>query len=114
MKMPQPMRPFKQVGAMISCQMTSAAILRQRPLPFQAQLCQACVEHVEAVYEFLPLCNPMIRSDALVSIDLMSGAARAAWRTRCCGTLSEQDRSKGEDLLKRLRVIEDQLGEFTP
>lgn len=52
---------------------------RARAVP--CDILATCAREAEALADFLPRCNPQIRSDALVGIHLLAGAGRAAWRT---------------------------------
>lgn len=45
------------------------------------RLVRVCHEHAASIHQFLPDCNPNIRSDAKVALHLLAGGARAAFQT---------------------------------
>jgi formiminotetrahydrofolate cyclodeaminase len=45
------------------------------------KLVRVCHEHAASIHQFLPDCNPNIRSDAKVALHLLAGGARAAFQT---------------------------------
>ena len=55
--------------------------IEQRALDVPCELLKLCHAEVMAIHEWLPSCNPMIKSDAFVSIHLLAAASKAAYQT---------------------------------
>mmetsp|Transcript_9122 Transcript_9122/g.15953 ORF Transcript_9122/g.15953 Transcript_9122/m.15953 type:complete len:152 (+) Transcript_9122:617-1072(+) len=70
------------------------------------KLVNTCHAQAQAVYEFLPICNPQIISDAKVAIHLLAGGARAAYQTALVNNPSDEIRTDLEKTLKELETFE--------
>mmetsp|Transcript_17231 Transcript_17231/g.30379 ORF Transcript_17231/g.30379 Transcript_17231/m.30379 type:complete len:211 (+) Transcript_17231:38-670(+) len=67
---------------------------------------RTCHQHAASVHDFLPMCNPGIRSDAYVSLHLLAGAARAAYQTVLVNNPSEDVKNEMATLLADLSRFE--------
>ena len=72
-------------------------------------LLEACHERIIAVQEFLPKCNPNIRSDANVGIHQLAGAARSAYQTVLVNSPPDEEKDRLVKILREIRDIENGL-----
>lgn len=56
--------------------------IEARALAIPTNLVEVCHANIVAIKNFLPHCNPMIKSDAKVGMHQLAGAARAAYQVR--------------------------------
>lgn len=85
------------------------AAIEAHALAVPTTLLEKCYEHVLAIQEFLPHCNPNIASDAKVGIHQLAGAARAAYQTVLVNKPSEDEKKRLKSMLKEIRDVEEEM-----
>ena len=68
------------------------------------RLCYKQIKHIKE--DFLPSCNPNIKSDAKVGIHILAGSARGAYQTVLVNTPTDELKLELQSLLKEITQIE--------
>ena len=80
--------------------------IKETALQVPTHLVQTCHRYILAIQEFLPNCNPNIKSDAKVGIHLLAGAARAAYQTVLVNAPTPEQIGHLKKLLTEIQQIE--------
>ena len=83
--------------------------IESRALAIPTSLLEECHAQIKQIHEFLPHCNPNITSDAKVGINLLAGAARAAYQTVLVNSPPAEEKMRLSKLLKEIRELEDEI-----
>lgn len=82
------------------------AAIKADALQVPVDLFNVCHEQVRLIAEFIPMCNKNIISDAKVSINLLSGSARASFQTILVNNPPEQLQLELKAKLKEIETVE--------
>ncbi|KAL3802621.1 hypothetical protein HJC23_011945 [Cyclotella cryptica] len=83
--------------------------IESRALAIPTNLVEVCHSNIVKIRDFLPHCNPNIKSDAKVGMHQLAGAARAAYQTVLVNSPSEEEKARLRKLLKEIRDMEDDI-----
>ena len=83
--------------------------IEARALEVPTSLLEGCHGRIVRVRDFLPICNPGIKSDAEVGIHQLAGAARSAYRTVMVNSPPESEVERLKGLLREIRKIEEEI-----